>query len=84
VTARTGQPPRIPGRFSFHAPSTLYKVPGIVSPLKYALKRLSERHHALRNLVMGLAKLDFERRYPNTRFRPVLLLIPSYLEAANI
>jgi glycosyltransferase involved in cell wall biosynthesis len=43
-----------------------------------------ERYDELRKLLSELGRQDFQRRHPDARFEPVLVLIASYLEADNI
>ena len=47
-------------------------------------EREQRRLDDLRALVMELGRQDFRRRHPDAAFGPVLVLITSYLEAANI
>ncbi|MBO0885856.1 MAG: glycosyltransferase family 2 protein [Acidimicrobiales bacterium] len=42
------------------------------------------RQDALRQLLSDLCRADFDRRHPDARFGPVVVLIASYLEADNI
>jgi glycosyltransferase involved in cell wall biosynthesis len=44
----------------------------------------TRRQAAVRDLVMGLGREDFERRHPGARLAPVVVLITAYEEAANI
>jgi glycosyltransferase involved in cell wall biosynthesis len=43
-----------------------------------------QRRRDLERLVSELGRQDFERRHPDARFGPVLVLLASYLEADNI
>ncbi len=57
---------------------------GLLAPFTRARARERRRHDDIRGLVMGLARADFRRRYPDAAFGPVVVLIASYLEADNI
>ncbi|MHB8592897.1 MAG: glycosyltransferase family 2 protein [Acidimicrobiales bacterium] len=56
----------------------------LLAPVTGAMERERRRRDDLRRLVMELGRQDFSRRHPDAVFSPVLVLIASYLEAANI
>jgi hypothetical protein len=55
-----------------------------LGPQRRSRSRDQRRREDLRNFVMGLARDDFESRYPDLRFAPVVVLLAAYLEADNI
>ncbi len=58
--------------------------PAVLAPFRRAHAREKRRRDDMRDYVMGQARADFRRRYPDTTFAPVLVLIAAYLEADNI
>lgn len=60
------------------APRTLW------AQLRRDTQRRSRRYEDLRDLVVTLARQDFDRRHPSAVFGDVVVLIASYLEADNI
>jgi Glycosyl transferase family 2 len=55
-----------------------------LGPRQRSVSREQRRRDDLRNFAMGLGREDFERRHPDARFAPIVVLLASYLEADNI
>jgi len=53
----------------------------VLAPFTRAHAREKRRYDDIRRLVMGLARADFRRRYPDATSGPILVLIAAYLEA---
>jgi glycosyltransferase involved in cell wall biosynthesis len=55
-----------------------------IPPAKGPRERFERRYNAMKQLAMDLARDDFNERYPDVEFAPVLVLVAAYYEADNI
>jgi glycosyltransferase involved in cell wall biosynthesis len=55
-----------------------------IPPMKGPRGRRERRYADMRQLGIEMARRDFHERYPVPDFNPVLVLIASYMEAANV
>ncbi|HXY42894.1 MAG TPA: glycosyltransferase family 2 protein [Acidimicrobiales bacterium] len=56
----------------------------LIPPTRGPKDRFQRRYSEMKRLNMDLVRQDFDARYPDTQFAPVLVLIAAYFEADNI